>query len=303
MILNRHSASCTAAPAACQFELKGCDGVHVIQLCSWILLGPCHSSNQGSLLRCTCGALLCVGAEGSEMVQEMWSHELSQSPGALLAAADIADANVLVHMSDGAPLLLTLNSQTLLLEAGAQPGLSALLPAGAHVTACCLYTDGCGWFESQLAGQGQSQLSGPVQREAGQAQGEAEAAISGSGSGSGGKVYAVLCVHGGGVVLVALPEQEVVFRSGQLGMGQRMLSHESGSFMQGGDGGVDVVEVRMACFGGAVARPGATRGGGSVPVCEAPVLLALTSEHGLLVRGCLCACVPVHVFLWGCSVY
>ena len=210
----------------------------------------------------------------------MWASELGAgAPGASenaiagsgggrsIVAADVRDPYVVLLLSDGTAALLAADASSSRLapldagssEAAAAASAAALRPTAAEdrLTACSLYSDSCGW----------------VQR-----------AVGSRGDGSGSSMYCLLCRASGACQLYALPLWELAFSSSNLAEGSALLTNG------GAAADIDVepaavVEARLVSFGavaGGRSDPAAARAS-SAPACEAPLLLALTADHQLLV--------------------
>lgn len=202
-------------------------------------------------------------SDGEESVQDVWASELpsssSSTSGRSIVAADVRDPYVLLHLSDGSAALLAADATS----CGLAPVEAPVLQPGAgqgQVTACCLYSDSCGWLRRHV----------PLD----------------DGSGSGG-MYCGVCRAGGSFQLYSLPAWRPVFACDSLAQGPAVLTSSATGGRAAPAAGSEeaaVVEVRLAAFGPVAAGrsdPAAARAS-KATACEAPVLLALTADHQLL---------------------
>lgn len=199
------------------------------------------------------------------MRQEFWTRDLASSREITIAAAHIADPYILLQFSTGLLCLLRADAGTCSvgpLPAG--PALQALGP----VAAACLYTDTCNWLQRSLAA--------------------AEAP----------RVYCMTCTSAGDLSLYSLPsakeqdeqsEVSLVWTTTGFGAGYTILKPGDTALantMSTTSDTVPVVkEIRLDSFASiAACRPdvlGAKQS--SMPLCDAPILVALTADHTLLV--------------------
>ena len=222
----------------------------------------------------------------------MWAHELAGAaahPGAAgpsILAAQVLDPHVAVLLSDGSAALLAIDaasSRLAPLAAAAAPEAAAALrpeARGDHITACSLFHDASGWLQRHAQDVAQP---APAEQD-GDGGGSSSSGARSEGS------YCLLARASGACQLYSLPGWQLAWQCHDLAEGPSLLHHSSSGIANPSLDPDDrpppaIVEARLLSFGPPAAGradPGAARAS-RAPACEAPVLLALTADHQLLV--------------------
>ena len=217
---------------------------------------------------------------GGESVQDVWARDLAAeavggaaaaaageaAEEATVVAADISDPYVLACLSNGAAVLLAADPDTCrigpLPDAAQAAAAAAALGGDGPVAAACLHRDGTSWLRRHVPASGDSEH------------------------------FCLVARRSGGCDLFSLPGWQRLWACADLLEAPPLLLDSGGQRQQGpaGEGAAAAAaetwleELRLEGFGLAAAwrtDAAATRAS-RAPACEAPVLLALASDHTLL---------------------